>query len=191
MIRVYEYIKDMFTTLLRSFGLYQKEGTILLLGLDNAGKTTFLHKLRTNTFRENYFAPTERPHVEKFQMEGIQFAGWDLGGHEAVRHLWEDYVCEASAVLYMIDASDGERIEESGLELDSLVGEGVLEHVPLAILLNKCDLPNAQRSEDIAKEMDYDEIVDKHGEDKVRMFRMSVVRGEGYQEAFQWISTFL
>jgi len=189
MISVLSYLKDLITSLLQSFGLYQKNGTILLLGLDNAGKTTFLHKLKTNSIYN--FAPTERPHVESFQMQGIKFAGWDLGGHEAVRHLWEDYVCEASAVFYLLDASDQQRFEENAIELDALIGEGVLEGIPLAILLNKCDLENAQPSQNIAEAIEYGEIVEKHGEDKVCMFRMSVVRGQGYQEAFQWISSFL
>ena len=189
MSSIISYIKDFFKSLLQSFGLYQKQGTILLLGLDNAGKTTFLHKLKTNSIYN--FAPTIQPHVETFQIQGIQFAGWDLGGHEAVRHLWEDYVCEAAAVMFLMDACDYERFEENAGELDALIGDGVLEGVPLAILLNKCDLDVAQRSDYIAESIGYGSILDRHGEDRVRMFRMSVLRGEGYQDAFKWVASFL
>lgn len=217
---IFDYISSLFRSFLQSLGLYQKQGTILLLGLDNAGKTTFLHKLKSANSTTT-FAPTEQPRVESFQYDGIQFAGWDLGGHEAVRYLWQDYVCRASAVLFLIDASDPNRLEEAGMELDALIhGEdgldagGVLDGVPLAILLNKCDLSNSMSSEYIADQIGFDEIVKSYGcrgqghedfdddenlieegqyprHDRVRMFRMSVLRGEGYQDAFRWISTFL
>ena len=183
------YLQKLFQSLLQTLGLSQKNGSILLLGLDNAGKTTFLHKLKTSKIQS--FAPTERAHVEHFRMQGIQFAGWDLGGHEAVRHLWEDYVCEASAVMFLVDAADYGRFEECRGELDALVGEGVLKGVPLAVLLNKCDLVEAQGSEFIADEIGYHDVLDGHGENLVRMFRISVFRGEGYQDAFRWIASFL
>jgi GTPase SAR1 family protein len=124
-------------------------------------------------------------------MQGIQFAGWDLGGHEAVRHLWEDYVCEASAVMFLVDAADLGRLEECRAELDALVGEGVLKNVPLAVLLNKCDLVEAPGSEFLASQIGIEDVMDMHGERRVGLFRMSVYRGEGYQDAFRWIASFL
>ena len=186
---ILSYFKSFLQSLLRSLGLYQKSGTILLLGLDNSGKSTFLHKLRTNSILS--FPPTERPHVETFHAEGVTFAGWDLGGHEAVRHLWEDYVCEASAVLFLVDASDSTRLVEVGEELDALVHDGIIEDVPLAILLNKCDLESALPSQYIAESIWFEEVVKRHGEEKIGMFRMSVLRGEGYQDAIRWVASFL
>jgi len=198
--------------------LYTKKGTILFLGLDNAGKTTLLHKLKTNSLF-NAFPPTNRAHLESFSFGGIQFAGWDLGGHEAVRHLWEDYVCEASAIMFLVDAADWVRLEEVRDELDALIGDQVLMNghghghghghgqIPLAIMLNKCDLVEAQGSEDIANAIGYSDIVQQYyniqnvneeeadsnvnEEERVKMFRMSVYRGQGYQEAFRWIASFL
>jgi GTP-binding protein SAR1 len=218
MSSILNYISSLFRSFLTSLGLYQKQGTILLLGLDNAGKTTFLHKLKTAN-STTVFAPTEQPRVETFQYDGIKFAGWDLGGHEAVRYLWQDYVCEASAIMFLIDATDHARLQEAGLELDALIhgdngldGDDVLSGVPLAIMLNKCDLENAMSNEVIADEICFEELQKSHsgrikedqedyedlmeegqyqGRDLIRMYRMSVLRGEGYQDAFRWISTFL
>jgi signal recognition particle receptor subunit beta len=116
---------------------------------------------------------------------------WDLGGHEAVRHLWEDYVCECSAILFLLDASDAERLEEAGFELDALIGEKVVEGVPVAILCNKCDIEEALSTEDICQRIHFDELQKIQGEEKLKMFRISVLRGEGYQAAFRWISGFL
>ena len=111
---------SLWETLLSSLGLGGgKEGTLLLLGLDNAGKTTLLHRLRTGDVK--HFPPTDRPYQsDAFSYQGITFQAWDVGGHEAVRHIWEDYVCECSAVLFLVDATDADRMEEAGFELDAL-----------------------------------------------------------------------
>ncbi len=227
------YLKSLLYSILQSLGLYQKQGTILFLGLDNAGKTTLLHRLRTNTLLA--FSPTERPHQEQFYMQNIRFIGWDLGGHEAVRHIWGDYIGMdgVSGILFMIDASDFERLEDVREELDELInGDGGLKDIcdvdddigdggdnnaekksciPLAILLNKCDLEEAHDSENIQEAIGFHELIadyenginlddsdhdytDGEGNDPIeliRMYRTSVWRGEGYQDAFQWIATFL
>jgi len=178
-------------SLLDSLGLGGgKEGTLLLLGLDNAGKTTLLHRLRTGDVK--HFPPTDRPYQsDKFSFQGLTFQAWDLGGHEAVRHIWEDYVCECSAVLFLVDATDTSRMEEAGFELDALIGEKLVEGIPIAVLFNKCDLPAAITSQEICEKMNYDELSRMHGPDKVSAFRISVLRGEGYQAAFRWVATFL
>jgi GTP-binding protein SAR1 len=164
---------------------------LVVLGLDNAGKTTLLHRLRTGDVRN--FPPTDRPHhhTEKFECQGLKFQAWDLGGHEAVRHLWEDYVCESSAVLFVVDASDSVRLEEAGFELDALIGEKIVQDVPVAILLNKCDLEEALPSSEICQRIHFDELQRMQGPDKIALFRISVLRGEGYPAAFRWVSNFL
>lgn len=174
-------------------GLYHKNAKILFLGLDNAGKTTLLHRLRTGSVQP--FPPTDRPNLETFRMpsagSGIAFAAWDLGGHEAVRHLWEDYACDADAVVWLVDATDADRFEEARDELDALVAEGTVEGVPVAVLLNKCDMEAARRSEEVAAAIGFEELCMRQGEDYMQMFRISVLKGEGYQEAFQWVASFL
>ena len=188
---LYEKFMSIWDSLWKALGFEGKEGTLLLLGLDNAGKTTLLHRLRTGDVRA--FPPTDRPHhmTEKFTAQGISFQAWDLGGHEAVRHLWEDYVCECSAVLFLIDSSDHARIEEAGFELDALIGEKIVQGVPVAVLVNKCDLETSLPSKEICQQIQFEELQKIQGEDKIAMFRISVLRGEGYQAAFRWVSKFL
>lgn len=186
----YDVWTSFLTSLWSALGLKGKEGNLLLLGLDNAGKTTLLERLKTGSIRS--YPPTDRPSLtEKFIHQGIAFTAWDLGGHEAVRHLWGDYVCNAKALLFLVDASDGERLEESGYELDHLIAEGLLEDKPIALLYNKCDLETALSSSDIAEKLQFNDLIQLHGVEKIRVFRISVLRGEGYQEALKWISSFL
>lgn len=225
---ILSFLKSIIQSILQSLGLSNKKGTILLLGLDNAGKSTLLHKLRTNTISSTSTPPTDRPHSETFYMGNIQFIGWDLGGHEAVRHIWDDYIMRdnINAILFMIDVSDWKRFEEVRDELDALINDedkGLKKSgIPLAILLNKCDLEDAQSSNVVADCIGYSEIVDQYNysyhdnidnddddddendyndkriqsknydnREMVKMFRISVWKGEGYADAFQWIASFL
>ena len=128
---------------------------------------------------------------EKFECNGISFHAWDMGGHEAVRHLWEDYVCECSAVLCLLDSADRGRLEEAAFELDALIGEKVVADIPIAIMCNKCDLDEAMSTEEIEEGLHYEELQKMQGEENIAMFRISVLKGEGYTAAFRWVAKFL
>lgn len=71
---------------LYSLGLWKKEATVLLLGLDNAGKTTLLNKLKTGKIGR--FPPTQRPAAEYADVGNVRLHAYDLGGHAAVRMVW-------------------------------------------------------------------------------------------------------
>jgi len=190
---IYDTWRSLVDTLWKALGFFEgKEGSLVVLGLDNAGKTTMLHRLRTGGDVRS-FPPTDRPHqTEEFETaQGIKFRAWDMGGHEAVRHLWEDYVCESSAVLFLIDAVDAGRFEEAGFELDALIGEKIVQGLPVAILLNKCDLEEAASTAEVCEKIQYEDLRKMQGDDKIAVFRMSVLRGEGYQAAFRWVADFL
>jgi len=112
---------------------------MLLLGLDNAGKTTLLHKLQYGWIRS--FIPTQRAQLEEITLGNVVFRTWDLGGHEQVRNLWRDYFFEADAVVFVVDIADQSRIHEAREELDGLLKDEGLAGVPIVILANKTDLP--------------------------------------------------
>ena len=159
-----------------------KKGTLLLLGLDNAGKTTLLYALQTGTIQS--FPPTDRPDVQEYKFGGVTFQAWDLGGHEAVRHLWDDYCHNLSAIVFVVDASDVERLEEAGYELDHL-RNAMDDPPPMALLLNKCDLEQAASTEQALQAMDVEPS------ETLRVYRTSVLEGKGYPEALRWIASLL
>ena len=68
--------------ILQALGLKNKQARIIILGLDNAGKSTLVHKLCTNEVR--LFVPTIKAHSKVFTLGRIEFTAWDLGGHEQV-----------------------------------------------------------------------------------------------------------
>ncbi|KAL6063020.1 intracellular protein transport [Balamuthia mandrillaris] len=175
--------------LLYALGFYKKEATILLLGLDNAGKTTLLHKLRHGSVR--LFIPTQRPSLEEITLGNVNFKAWDLGGHKQVRVWWRDYFFEADAIVFVVDSVDQDRLPEAKEELQGLLAEENLSDVKAFVVLgNKTDLPGALSREQLISALGLNEVVEDQTR-KLEVFRSSLVDGTGYLEAFKWLGAAL
>ena len=95
-----------------------KEVRILILGLDNAGKTTILYKLQNEAEDEEVMTiPTIGFNVETLQYKNIKFQVWDLGGQTSIRPYWRCYYQNTNAVIYVVDSADTERMGISKQEL--------------------------------------------------------------------------
>lgn len=135
------FVWKWFSGVLQSWGLMNKSAKILLLGLDNAGKTTLLHMMRDNRLVQH--KPTRNPTSEDLTMGSITFRTYDLDGHREARRLWKDYYSAVDAIVYLVDASDQERTNESKVELDALLTDADLQQTPFIVLGNKIDKDDA------------------------------------------------
>ena len=122
--------------------LFEKKANILMLGLDSAGKTTILYKLKLDTLVTTI--PTIGFNVESVKFKSLNMTIWDVGGQEKIRPLWRHYYQNVDAVIFVIDSNDGGRFEEVSKELHSLMAEDELREATVLILCNKHDLPNAE-----------------------------------------------
>ena len=130
----------LFTRILSTlFG--KNEIRILILGLDNAGKTTLLNKLQLSSVTET--VPTIGFNLETVIYSNLQLQVQDLGGQGTLRPYWRCYYPNTNAVIYVIDRADRERMEIAKKEMLIMLQENDLHSVPLLVFANKEDLHNA------------------------------------------------
>ena len=128
-----------------------QEVRLLILGLDNAGKTTLLYQMQFGEVKVT--VPTLGFNVETVKYENLTFQMWDLGGQTEIRPYWRCYYPKTNAVVFVIDSSDKERIDISKQELFLLLQEEDLKGVPIAILANKQDIEGAISDIEISESM--------------------------------------
>jgi len=123
------------------------EMRVVTLGLDSSGKTSILFKLKQNEFVQTI--PTIGFNVETLEYKNIKFTVWDVGGQPKLRPLWKHYYLNTQAVVFVIDSSNRERLDEAQGELIKLITEKELKDACLLILLNKQDLEGCLTLEEI------------------------------------------
>ncbi|XP_065176095.1 uncharacterized protein LOC135805904 [Sycon ciliatum] len=115
------------------------QARILMLGLDAAGKTTILYKLK---FKPPI--PQISFNVETVEpMEGLTFTVWDVGGQDKIRPQWHHYFKGTEGLIFVVDSADSSRFAEARAELHSILDSEEMRGVPLIVYANKQDLPNA------------------------------------------------
>merc|ERR1711877_85237 len=114
---------------------------IIMLGLDNAGKTTVLYKLKLGEVVTTI--PTIGFNVESLQYKHINFTVWDIGGQTKIRPLWQHYFENTDGIIFVVDSADGERLSEAREELEGVLADDRLRDSSLLVFANKQDMPMA------------------------------------------------
>lgn len=122
---------------------------ILMLGLDGAGKTTILYKLKMNQIVATI--PTIGFNVELIEYKSLRFTVWDIGGQERIRHLWYHYFSSTAAIIFVIDSADVARLNEARKELHGILSHTDLLNAAVLIFANKQDLPQALNMTELSK----------------------------------------
>jgi len=174
---------------LAKMGIFLKKGKLLVLGLDNAGKSTLLTVLKQNEVVPT--APTHQPVTDEIKVGHMKLRAVDMGGHEIARRMWVQYSHEADGVVFIVDTCDRERFMECALELHKLLAASALPpDSPVLILGNKGDLPHAATQEEVYWGLGLDELF-KKGDRPLGLFMCSVFERRGYMEGFDWLSQHL
>ncbi|CAD6567327.1 MAG: hypothetical protein CYPHOPRED_001617 [Cyphobasidiales sp. Tagirdzhanova-0007] len=160
----------------------KKEMRILMVGLDAAGKTTILYKLKLGEIVTTI--PTIGFNVETVEYKNISFTVWDVGGQDKIRPLWRHYFQNTQGIIFVVDSNDHERVTEAREELQRMLNEDELRDALLLIFANKQDLPNA---------MGAPEITDKLGLHALRnrdwfIQATCATSGDGLYEGLEWLS---
>src|SRR5580658_6632705 len=139
-----------FTNLFK--GLFgKKEMRILMVGLDAAGKTTILYKLKLGEIVTTI--PTIGFNVETVEYKNISFTVWDVGGQDKIRPLWRHYFQNTQGLIFVVDSNDRERVEAAREELHKMINEDELRDAVILVFANKQDLPNAMTAAEITDKL--------------------------------------
>jgi len=164
-------------TLLRTLKKDDTEKRILMLGLDNSGKTTALKKLADEAPAE--ITPTQGFNIKSVNVDGFKLNVWDIGGQKHIRPYWKNYYDGTDALIYIIDSSDKRRVDEAAEELTALMSEEKLVGVPTLVLANKQDLLGAMTAAEIMEEVGLTDFTDRW----IAVKPCSAKTGENLQDA--------
>jgi len=153
-----------------------------MIGLDSAGKSTILYKLKLGEVVNTI--PTVGFNVETIVFRDVRFTVWDVGGQDKIRPLWRHYYQNTSGMIYVVDSNDRDRIDEAARELRNLLHEEELKNVVLLILANKQDLPNAMNTKELADSLHMQTF--KNIQWNIQL--CCAVNGNGLADGLEWLS---
>lgn len=163
-------------------GLFGKrELRALMLGLDAAGKTTILYKMKLGEVVSS--VPTIGFNVETVEFQKVKFTVWDVGGQDKIRQLWKHYFQNTQALIFVVDSSDRDRVEIAKEELHKMLAEDELKDAVVLVLANKQDMGI----------MSVPELTDKLGLHTLRgrdwfIQGTCALTGDGLTEGFEWLN---
>lgn len=160
-----------------------REMKILMVGLDNAGKTTILYKLKLNKVQTS--APTVGFNVETVSYRNVKFNMWDVGGQERLRPLWRHYFPGTTALIFVIDSNDKARLNEAKEELYGIISEKEMEKVVVLVWANKQDLPGSYSTNEISNFLGLNKNLKGQPWSVVGSVALT---GQGLMEGLTWIA---
>ena len=163
---------------------------ILVVGLDNSGKTTIINQLKPGvkgqTTQSSEVTPTVGFSLEEFARDNLNLTVFDMSGQSRYRSLWEHYYRDVQAIIYVLDSTDKVRMCVAKDEMDSILQHKDLVHkdIPLLFFANKSDLPGALEPVDIAEQLELHEVEEKPW----HITASNALTGEGLEDGIAWMA---
>ncbi|KAL3873470.1 hypothetical protein ACJMK2_036583 [Sinanodonta woodiana] len=160
------------------------EYRILMLGLDQSGKSSILYKLKLD---ENLMLiPTIGFNRENIKTEnGVSLTVWDVGGQEEIRNLWTHYLQNTDGLIYVVDSAHRQSIHVSARELHNICDKEEMRGVPLLVMANKQDLPDQMNEAELVSALNLGKMNDR----KWKVKGTSVITGDGLSEAIEMLAS--
>ncbi|KAL8414927.1 hypothetical protein RB594_005944 [Gaeumannomyces avenae] len=168
-------------SILRKARLKDKELRILMLGLDNAGKTTIVKKIMGEDV--NTVSPTLGFIIKTIDYEGYKLNIWDVGGQKTLRSYWRNYFEKTDALIWVVDATDRQRIDDCRVELAGLLQEERLSGASLMVFANKTDVNGCMERDEIVQALQLDEIRTHQW----NLLECSAMTGQNLDKGLAWV----
>ncbi|KAK1962905.1 ARF/SAR superfamily [Colletotrichum sublineola] len=168
-------------SILRKARLKDKEMRILMLGLDNAGKTTIVKRIMGEDV--NTVSPTLGFIIKTIDYNGYKLNIWDVGGQKTLRSYWRNYFEKTDALIWVVDATDRLRIEDCREELHGLLQEERLSGASLLVFANKTDVNGCMNEQEILQGLQLETIRTHHW----HILRCSAMTGTNLKEGLAWV----
>eukprot|EP01105_Mastigella_eilhardi_P023314 TRINITY_DN5858_c0_g1_i1.p1 TRINITY_DN5858_c0_g1~~TRINITY_DN5858_c0_g1_i1.p1 ORF type:complete len:518 (+),score=141.07 TRINITY_DN5858_c0_g1_i1:30-1556(+) len=117
--------------------------TLIMLGVDNAGKTTIVSELKGEDQSDVIVAPTVGFSSEVLKECGMTVKLFDLGGCENFRGIWPRYYAEVHGAIFVVDSADEARLAAAQKVFSEALSHKWLANKPILIYANKQDLAEA------------------------------------------------
>jgi len=160
-----------------------KEMRILMLGLDAAGKTTILYKLKLGQSVNTI--PTVGFNVETVTYKNVKFNVWDVGGQDKIRPLWRHYYTGTQGLIFVVDCADRDRIDEARQELHRIINDREMRDAIILIFANKQDLPEAMKPHEIQEKLGLTRLRDRNW----YVQPACATTGDGLYEGLTWLTS--
>jgi ADP-ribosylation factor-like protein 6 len=167
------------------FSSRKRDFNLLVVGLDNSGKTTIVNCLKPSGAKAATIAPTVGFTVDKINAKSLNFTTYDMSGQSRYRNLWEAYYRETDALIFVVDSADRMRFVVAMEEIFSM-----LEHpdvksksTPLLVFANKMDAKGAVNHHDLTKELQLDSIRGRAW----GIYQTNALQAEGIVEGIAWL----
>nr|CAD7457642.1 unnamed protein product [Timema tahoe] len=179
-------VMGLWDKLVSLLGFKKKEVNVLVIGLNNSGKSTVINHFKNEEERTVDIVPTVGFNVEKFKNQNVGFTAFDMSGEGRYRDLWEHYYKDCQGIIFVIDSSDRLRLVVVREELDLLLQHPDISgrRLPILFFANKMDLRDALSSVKIASGLGLERILDKPW----HICASNAVTGEGLQEGVEWLT---
>lgn len=173
--------------LIEWLGLGRRDVSVLVVGLDNSGKTSLLNYLRPRESQNSYIVPTVGFNVERFVCQGLSFTAFDMSGQSRYRTLWGNYYRTTNGIIFVIDSSDRARIMIAREELQQLLSHPDIlsRNIPILFFANKMDIRDALSDVGVSSALALDSITNKSW----HICSSNALNGDGVADGIEWLSS--
>lgn len=173
--------------LIEWLGFGKREVSVLVVGLDNSGKSSLLNFLLPQDEQCDNIVPTVGFNTEHFSLKGLSFTAFDMSGQSRYRTLWANYYHSAHGIIFVVDSSDKTRILVARDEFQQLLEHPDIlsRNIPILVFANKMDLRDALSAVGVSSALGLDRVINKSW----HICSSNALKGDGIADGIDWLCT--